>query len=425
MASVIFYGAGLYLSRHYDEFVAEVGEPICIVDRDHSKQNTKWRTSRGEIDILSLKKAIQLYLDYEIYLTVSQKFVDSVVSELMANGIKRDRLRVFSSFEYRMGCENLNEIIRMNKQDLSACCQLGFAKFFSFHSAIHTEESVRELVREYLKWRKDTLACIKNGLPSDCDGCPKLRMLSFSKIPVITRIMLGSGFAGSRCNCNCVYCCDYSNIHEPNQQILSTYDIHRILNEEVGGTIREIDLADGEISIHPQRDRLFELIQKNGWAVYADTNAIKYSEQLADALKTAGSCLNVSLDCGTKQTYTAVKGVDSFEKVIEHIKKYRESRCFLHLKYILLPSLNDSVQEMDSFVKIAAALNVNSVYLSQDLNNFSRSEERNGVENMTESKFASYAYLAARVKEANLPLNFSANWFTVDDCIRMNSLCDQ
>lgn len=83
---------------------------------------------------------------------------------------------------------------------------------------------------------------------------------------------------------------------------------------------------------------------------------------------TAGkAAINVSLDCGTRETFRKIKGVDAFERVVQNLISYSVSASkAIDLKYIFLPGINDNMSDVDGFIDIVGKCNARTVVISSD-----------------------------------------------------------
>ena len=68
-----------------------------------------------------------------------------------------------------------------------------------------------------------------------------------------------------------------------------------------------------------------------------------------------------------EKTYKIIKNVDAFDKVLEHIKLYNEaSEQFpynVRIKYIIIPGINDNINEIDKFFNVMKKLNIKDLAL--------------------------------------------------------------
>ena len=205
---------------------------------------------------------------------------------------------------------------------------------------------------------------------------------------------------------------------------MNAYDIHLVLSDIFGKSITRVDLAEGEITVLPYRDKLLNLVIGKGWSAQINTNAILYNEKVSEILKRPYSCLNVSLDCGTPKTYQRVKGLDAFHNVISNLEKYVLNGAKLTLKFFLLQGFNDNHEDIDGFIEIAKHLQVFVITLSNDLQNIAENPARKHDPNFTDAEFAILTRLISRAKERNLKIQYASPWFTKKDRDRLNTLIE-
>jgi sulfatase maturation enzyme AslB (radical SAM superfamily) len=119
--------------------------------------------------------------------------------------------------------------------------------------------------------------------------------------------------------------------------------------------------ACGEITVSPYCNEILELWKQHNWEGAVLTNAAIYDNKIADLLQYGKIKLNCSLDAGTAETYSKIKGVNCFDKTVENLTKYAATGGVIELKYIFLKDVNDNVTEIKQFLDIAAKLNANVV----------------------------------------------------------------
>ncbi|GHV55590.1 hypothetical protein FACS1894216_18330 [Synergistales bacterium] len=432
MTNKIFYGAGDNARKNLARWIKEIGEPVCFADMDSRKRGKYFsdspglETSRGGgYEVTSLADAIDKYPDYELWLTLAPVNLLNATEQLIERGIPKERIHYCEDVEYRRGCYYLGEYIVVWDCGIGPCCTQ-YNKLTPYTDKVHSEESVRYCIGEFRQWLNKTLALMSTDSATDCDSCSLLKWGYYLKNPKIKWLSAGAGFANTICNCRCIYCNQQETAFKGSYQILDGYDIHRILSDEFGASIESVALAEGEITVLPHRNKLLNLIIEKGWSAMVATNALLYNDDVAAILSTQSSALNVSLDAGTAETYHKVKGVNAFSKVIENLEKYAESKGRILLKYILLPGLNDNFEDVNGFIKIAVRLKVESVWLSHDMCNVSKtSESADALTNITERQFSMYAYFVARCKEAMLPVYYVSEYFIESDRLRMDNLCER
>jgi molybdenum cofactor biosynthesis enzyme MoaA len=90
-----------------------------------------------------------------------------------------------------------------------------------------------------------------------------------------------------------------------------------------------------------------------------------FDQKIADSLRKNGSTLNISLDCGTRETFEVVKRRDMFEKVIDNLKRYKDYGK-IEIKYNILPGVNDDEKDFIGIVNILKSLDISELVISFD-----------------------------------------------------------
>jgi pyruvate-formate lyase-activating enzyme len=174
----------------------------------------------------------------------------------------------------------------------------------------------------------------------------------------------------SVCQAKCIYCQEYkkseNTLHNTKQSIypkIVAEIIHFLRNNNRIANSCIVTVAPAEITITPSKDLLLDAISyyKSRFL----TNCFLFDQKIADSLKSKESLVNVSLDSGTRETFKLVKGRDMFCEVIENLKRYR-SCGNVEVKYIVLPGVNDDINDYVGIAEILKTLNIDSLIISFD-----------------------------------------------------------
>ena len=168
----------------------------------------------------------------------------------------------------------------------------------------------------------------------------------------------------NECNANCIYCFAYLEILE--KRTIKGYDIFPLFKELLDKKIYNLEknpgahvsFAMGEPTIMKKFDDIINIFAKGGnkfFALY--TNGIHFSRMTNKVLAMPDVEINVviSLDSGSREVFKKVKKVDKFKDVCNNIKKYVSSahnKKHVGVKYIIIPNVNDTKEEIDKYVKI-------------------------------------------------------------------------
>jgi wyosine [tRNA(Phe)-imidazoG37] synthetase (radical SAM superfamily) len=183
----------------------------------------------------------------------------------------------------------------------------------------------------------------------------------------------------TKCNSNCIYCgCapDSNNFPKNNSEY---YDITPAIKDmiEQGILIQsaKIDFAGGEPTIYPEFETLLTLFIEKGFKnLFINTSGIKYSNTIEYALKSNSlNLLTISVDAGSCGVHKQIKRTNSYKIVWDNIKKYSIAQKSSNnnfqfcLKYIILPEINDTKEEIDLFLEKVKKAEVNFIAISLDM----------------------------------------------------------
>ena len=168
------------------------------------------------------------------------------------------------------------------------------------------------------------------------------------------------------CNAKCIYCSkEYSEGG-------INYDVYPVIKDLIdkgyylsGG---EACFQGGEPLVMQHFDELADLLIKNGTVIRVHTSGIKFSPPVSEALKQNKGTVVISLDCGTDKTYKKIKQADRFNNVIENIQKYAHSGADnVIIKYIIIPGINDNLEEIDKFFDVLVKCGIKTAALDIEL----------------------------------------------------------
>jgi hypothetical protein len=76
----------------------------------------------------------------------------------------------------------------------------------------------------------------------------------------------------------------------------------------------------------------------------------------------------LSLDCGTKETFSRIKRSDAFDVVVENLRKYHDAGANIHLKYIIISENSEHDDDLRGFIRLAGEIGAKSIRISCDTN---------------------------------------------------------
>lgn len=165
----------------------------------------------------------------------------------------------------------------------------------------------------------------------------------------------------TNCNCDCIYCYtswDKENFNKrPHYNVLPA--LKELFKENVFRPGGEITFAGGEPTILDEFDDIINLCLDNGAGrITIHSSGIRYSKALEKGIREKKITVCLSADAGTSETYKKIKRVDKFDIFWENVKKYAQNQTdennkrFVTTKYILIPGINTSKDEIDKWFEL-------------------------------------------------------------------------
>lgn len=240
---------------------------------------------------------------------------------------------------------------------------------------------------EYLEKRNKIIDKFKHGIiPEQCKKCHNLEEKEWDESAGLSILSLAHKTKCSICNC---FYCTLSNGGDANrkkqQNELKTYDIMPILrnfrNENMILPGCAISVSGGECCEYPngELENMTYFAQANDCVIEYLTSAIKYSDCIASALMTIPSKIIVSVDSGTKEMYEKIKRVKAFDLVWKNLAKYikcttNNPKAEVYIKYILIPGVNDTIQEAENFIHKCQQINCKKVLIDMEFSWISKNQ---------------------------------------------------
>lgn len=213
---------------------------------------------------------------------------------------------------------------------------------------------------------------LKNGeCPKECIKCTSFEEKEWSDENYIDYILFTPWVD---CNSNCIYC----NAMPEKQIIMDNtkkYDVVKLIKDMIDKNIlikkSILDFAGGEPTMYEDFEELLNLLIDNEYKVMVvHTNAIIYNKAIENGIRKDVVNVIVSVDAGTEEMHSKIKGVDSYDTVWGNLKKYTQAQApsanNVKTKYIVVPGINDKKEEIDIWLKKSHELGIKSVILNLD-----------------------------------------------------------
>lgn len=373
---ILIYGAGnnakiLWGDGKCDESIKKVFEnAVGFIDKDPNKKDTIYLGK----PVYSIEEGIMKYPKAQIYVSiyVNDDACKEVYDSLIRVGVQHSQIlnirQTCNYLEYFLVCGNHEAAFGGKVGDDAGChsfkpCCSDYGKNQVDYVVI--EDNLEDSFNKYLILRNEILSKLKNAEPCCCTDCPMLRWT----VDTISKKFYYLIFNEmGRCNCKCSYCNYQERLGRDVSNDVDIVELYNILCEK-GFDKQEgiIELCNGEITIHPDKKRIYEELQDI--KIMFLTNGLVKDDEIAKRMKNGDGILNVSIDAGTRETFLAVKGVDAFERVRDNLRFYATNKKGkIYLKYILLPGTNDNENDIKEFVNFCKELSVDAAHISYNLN---------------------------------------------------------
>lgn len=302
-------------------------------------------------------------------------------------------------------CHLLEHGLYFDRNRISICC-MSPNKNSSRVTLVENYYGEKINWEEIIAKKKELRASHQAGkiLPS-CEGCFNLEEAEWDKRDYINCIHISHW---SNCNCNCVYC-----YYEPDKKFYNSHKPYKILpvlkdmlEKNVLTHEGYIAFSGGEPTVLDEFDDLLEFFYKMTLkTIVVNSSGIKYDETLAKGIEAGKVELTVSLDCGNAHLYKKIKSLDTFDTVIDNMKKYismqQGTQDKVRLKYIILPEINDSVEEAEKWIQTCIEIGVKKIILDIETRWYLANRD-----NIPDYIYELINYVQKRAKESDLTLEY-------------------
>jgi len=172
----------------------------------------------------------------------------------------------------------------------------------------------------------------------------------------------------NRCNLLCTTCPrTYEELEPPADM---SWDLFRSIVDQLPDLARAVLHGVGEPMLVADLPRMVAYLKDRGIYVLFNTNGTVLSERNGRALIAAGlDELRVSLDASNRESFKAIRGGDYLNRIVRNVRAFRNlQEREGHTKPQVsawLTGLKETVEELPAFVKLAAEIGVQEVYLQR------------------------------------------------------------
>ena len=272
----------------------------------------------------------------------------------------------------------------------------------------------KDFYKEFVNKKHSIIeSCKNNNIPEYCTNCIYLEEKDWDKEDdaKITEVEI---FHWNQCNCACVYC---GNRSETQLKITEKkgksefVDLYKVLKSFIkeGHFAKEVNVSfvGGEPTLLKEFNDILKLFMKQKYKMHILTNGILYEKLFAKFLKNGGeNYITISLDCGSKDMFKRIKGVDKFDDVIKNIKHYikdsGEYSKHLIIKYILIEGLNDNKEEIIKWLELCKSIGVGTLHPTIEFCHSVNDPKKTGP---SEHICEMYEFMKEKIKEYGFNIN--------------------
>ncbi len=261
-------------------------------------------------------------------------------------------------------CDFMDNGINFERFVIRACCK-------SVHSGVERPtlcDSYENIDWQKIKERRDIWRkqIAEGNPPVFCKGCSAIQTVNKLNNDDFVYFVDVNSFV--KCNSRCVYCDCWSKKGVKEYSMFPYFQelfSKKLLKQVYYGYIQ---FAGGEPALMIDFDKIIDLCIENGMQRYiVNSNCIKYSQGIERLLRETETNLCCSLDSGCEETFAKIKNVPCFNQVVENLKKYtdaqQEGKSRVLSKFIIIPSYNDSEEEIIKWYDLSVSLGIKNLVL--------------------------------------------------------------
>ena len=219
----------------------------------------------------------------------------------------------------------------------------------------------------------------KGGTFEACKGCVQLENQPWDGKDYIDTLLLTHWI---HCNCSCTYCPAIRDevLIKNNKHYNVVPAIKDMMAKKILKKSAFVSIAGGEATIYPEFEELLDSLIEYGLKdIQIHTSGIKFSPAIEKGIKEGAVKIVISIDAACKETHSKIKLKDCYDDVIANLKKYANAqgnnKHLVSTKYIIIPGVNDTEQEIYSWLLLNQELGISHLDIDIEIAWFHQNHE--------------------------------------------------
>lgn len=171
----------------------------------------------------------------------------------------------------------------------------------------------------------------------------------------------------ARCNLKCIHC--FAQCPEIKNSVpeMSEEEVKRVIDKIDKKGVMDVCLTGGEVMYHPSALDIMEDIRSRGMRFGILTNGILFNDERISRIKDLQpSFIAISLDSHKESIHNYIRQGNSFKYTTRNIQKMAEAGLKPRVNHTLFSGLNDSLEDIESFLRYVSSLGVDSASITFD-----------------------------------------------------------
>lgn len=210
----------------------------------------------------------------------------------------------------------------------------------------------------------------KGIIPDSCRGCQFLKYDYWDNKDYFADVLLTHW---TNCNTRCIYCPAVRDNNLSDEYVYNIIPIlQQMFDDKLIDSNTKFSIAGGEATIYPEFDKLIYFLLETGINnININTSGIRFCHSIAEAISQNAAEVCISLDSSSAYMHKKIKCSDTFNIVVNNIKRYLEYQQLgeerVIVKFIILKGINDNKKELLDWFMLSRNLGVKKLAVDIDI----------------------------------------------------------